>query len=206
MASANISFEDIRIIFCVQGYNLDYKFVLREIGFWTNGFCGSVPFNCKINKNQLDVQTKKTIEYLEDEIHGIKMKKIVENGLTSSESKAVLRALYHMNTNQKAKRIGICRDENINGLLHNAGLGSFVINLDDLIMFQNSIDKCPSNNDLRLTMKNNPNKYQICDIHERLRNNEFPICAKVKAEYIGDFCQTYQNESLKNLLSINNTF
>ena len=63
MATSRIDFEDIRIIFCVQGYSLDYKFVLREIGFWTRGLSGSVPFNCKINKNQLDVQTKRTKEY-----------------------------------------------------------------------------------------------------------------------------------------------
>lgn len=192
MATCKVNFEDIRIIFCVQGYSLDYKFVLREIGFWTKGFSGSVPFNCKINKNQLDIQSKRTIEYLEDDIHGIKFKKHIENGLASSESKAVLRTLYHMNSNEKAKKIGICRDENINGLLHYAGLGSQIINLDDLFMFQNSNDNCPSNNELKLFMKTNSNKYSICEIHDQLRNNDLPICAKVKAEFIADYCQSYQ--------------
>ena len=33
MATPSVNFSDIKIIFCVQGYSLDYKYVVREIGF-----------------------------------------------------------------------------------------------------------------------------------------------------------------------------
>jgi hypothetical protein len=200
MASLHLDFNDIRIIICVQGYPLVNQFVVREIGFWTRGLSGSVPFNCKINKNQLDVKTQKTIFALEEEIHGIKLKKQVENGLASSDTKSVLRTLYHMADNGFGKYIGICRDENVRGLLYKAGLGSFVMEMDNLICFQNAMDHCPSNKDLQVVIKNDPNKYVMCSLHDRLRNNEFPICAKVKAEYIGEYCKEYD----ENVASINN--
>ena len=208
MASENVNFGDIKIIFCVQGYMLEYEFILREIGFWTHGYSGSIPFNCKINLNQLDVQSIETINVLEDQIHGIKLKKNIDCALGLSDSRAVLRSLYHMNSWKcKANRIGICRDPNINGLLHKAGLGKFVIDLDELAMFKNSSDKVPSNKDLQEFMKINSQKYTICDIHERLKNGEMPLCAKVKAEYLADFCFNYQSnldETIKSLLVLDN--
>ena len=140
-------------------------------------------------------------------MHGIKLKKIFENGLSSSDSKAVLKTLYNMKGNSNGNKIGICRDENINGLLHNASLGCYVINLDDLRMFHNSDILCPSNKDLIQFMKSNPNKYQICDLHERLKNNQPTICAKVKAEYLAEYCQKYEadlKETMDSLLILNN--
>jgi len=205
MASFNFNFSDIRIIFCVQGYSLPYEFVLREIGFWTPFTSGSIPFNCKINLSNLDVQSLKTINVLEENIHGIKVKKNADCGLAISDAKAVLRTLYHMTSwKSNSNRIGICRDPNINGLLHKAGLGIYVVELDDLQIFKNTEDKVPSNKDLQLFMKNNPKNYTICPMHEALKCTEYPICAKVKAEFIADFCKNYQSnidESLKSLLS-----
>src|SRR5882757_1409104 len=156
MASFNFNFSDIRIIFCVQGYSLPYEFVLREIGFWTPFTSGSIPFNCKINLSNLDVQSLKTINVLEENIHGIKVKKNADCGLTISDAKAVLRTLYNMTSwNNKVNRIGICRDPNINGLLYKAGLGNYVVELDDLLILKNSKYKVPSNKDLQSFMKNN---------------------------------------------------
>src|SRR5882757_3230738 len=190
MASYNFNFNDIRIIICVQGYSLPYQFVLREIGFWTPVCSGSIPFNCKINLNNLDVQSLKTINVLEDNIHGIKVKKNVDYGLALSDAKAVLRTLYHMTSwNSNGNRIGICRDPNINGLLHKAGLGSYVVELDDLSIFKNTEDMIPSNKDLQSFMKNDPMKYTICPIHESLKTSDHPLCAKVKTEFIADFCK-----------------
>ena len=206
MAKANVDFEDIKIILCVQGYSLDNQFILREIGFWTHNFSGSIPFNCKINLNNLDLQSLRTINVLEDQIHGIKVKKSIECALALSDSRAVLRSLYHMNTwTCKAERIGICRDVHINGLLHKAGLGKFVIELDDLSMFKNSMNKVPSNKDLQELMKIYPQKYTLCGLHDRLKSDEKPLCAKVKAEFIADYCIKYQsdyNETMKSLINL----
>ncbi len=197
MASLHLDFNDIRLIICVQGYPLDYQFVVREIGFWTRDFSGSIPFNCKINKNQLDVKTQQTIFALEEQIHGIKLKKQVENGLAFSDFKAVLRTLYHMADTGIGKYIGVCRDENIKGLLHKAGLGSYVVEMDYLSMFQNTSDQCPSNADLQNTLKMEPTKSIICHIHDRLKNNDYPNCAKLKAECIANFCIDYESSLTK---------
>ncbi len=204
MASSSVEFSDVKIILCVQGYSLDYQFILREIGFWTNNFSGSIPFNCKINKNQLDIKNQKTIFALEEDIHGIKTKKPIENGLALSEIKSVLKTLYNLSNNSNSKYIGICRDENINGLLHQAGLGKYVIEMDNLNIFRDSINKCPSNADLKIILKNQPNRYHICGLHDLLRDGSLPLCAKVKAEFIADYCRETINEKF-NILSNNNS-
>lgn len=198
MAAAKLNFDDIRIIICVQGYSLDYKFYPREIGFWYDGKSGSIPINCKINKSQLDFKNQKTIFTLEEEIHGIRLKKYSEYGLASSEFKAVLRTLYHVASQPNKHYIGICRDDNINGLLYQAGLGNFVYDLDGLDIMLNSGEKCPSNKDLQLVMKQDPNRYEICGQHDKLRIDEMPLCAKVKAEFIANFCNYLKNNTEKN--------
>ena len=208
MATENVNIDDVKIIFCVQGYSLNYDFILREIGFWTHGYSGSIPFNCRINLNQLDVQSLKIINVLEDQIHGIKVKNHVDCGLALSESRAVVRSLYHMNSWKcESKRIGICRDPNISGLLHKAGLGKFVIDLDELAMFKNTTDKVPSNKDLQEFMRKYPQKYTICSLHDKLKSGEVPLCAKVKAEFIADYCLNYQtnlNETIKSIIDLEN--
>src|SRR5882757_2852550 len=123
-----------------------------------------------------------------EEVHGIKLKKKNEFGLAQSEIKAVLRTLYSMAKQSKAKYIGICRDEYINSLLFKAGLGSFVIDLDHLNIFRNLTQNCPSNKDIIEYLKINSNKYTICDFHDRLQTNEMPFCTKVKAEFVFDYC------------------
>lgn len=187
MAGVKLDFSDIKLIICVQGYSLDYQYIVREIGYWCNGTSGSIPFNIKLNRNQLDVKNQQLISYFEEEVNGIPMKSHFDNGLALSETKAVLRTLYHLNSDSKAKYIGICGDEYIVGLLYKAGLGNFVYDLsklNDVTQFQRSV---PTSEDLQQFMKRFPDKYQICKIHDRLRNSEIPICAKVKAQYLADY-------------------
>ena len=197
MASLNcdgLDINDIRIIFCLQGFNIEgYQFVIKEIGFWCNGISGSIPFNSKINKNQIDYKNQLTINALEEKVHGIKIKKNSEFGLAQSEIKAVLKTLYQMGNNCNGKYIGICRDVNINGLLHKAGLGRFVVNLDNLNIFKSNNATCPSNEDLQILMKAEPTRYTVCNLHEKLMIDKEPICAKVKAQYIAEYCKGLQN-------------
>ena len=91
------------------------------------------------------------------------------------------------------KYIGICRDMNINGLLHKAGLGRFVVDLDNLNIFKSNNETCPSNEDLQALMKSEPDRYSICELHDKLLIDKSPICAKVKAEYIAEYCKGLQN-------------
>ena len=43
-------------------------------------------------------------------------------------------------------------------------------------------------------------------MHENLKCDDYPLYAKVKAEYLADFCQTYQknlDDSMKSLINLN---
>lgn len=191
MSSLNFSFSDIRIILCVQGYPLDYQYIVREIGFWCNGQSGSIPFNCKINANQLDTKNHSIISHSVEEINGIRLKKTTEAGLALSETKAVLRTLYHLN-NSPAKLIGICADDNLNGLLFKAGLGSYVKDLNNMDIFKQSNSVLPTNETIRNTVKQKLDDYKVCSLHDHLlKNNNFPLCAKVKAQFIANYCLNY---------------
>lgn len=183
MASHSVNFNDIRLIICTQGYNLDYQFIVREIGFCSKFQSGVIPFNCKVNLKELDIKNQRTVYALEDEIHGIRVKKTFDLGLAQSDYKSVLKTLYHSakSNENDAKYIGIIRDNYIHGLLYRSGLGHLIIDLSSLPIFNDEI-QCPSNIDLRLAMKNGK-KPTYCHLHEQLRINDIPICAKARAEY-----------------------
>ena len=185
MATQNIDFSDVKIILCAQGYPLDYQFVLKEIGFWCDGHSSSIPINLKLNRNHMDLRNQNIVQTYEDEVHGLKLKRNFENGLAFSDVKAVLRTLYHFNSNTNAKYIGICKDEPLEGLLFKSGLGNYVTHLENLNFIKNIT--LPTNENIRLHLKKSNNQYMICRYHDRLQINEFPSCSKVKAQFLADF-------------------
>ena len=200
MATQSVDFNDVKLILCVQGYPLDFQYVVREIGFWSNGFSGSIPFNVKLNKNHLDVKNQRTVSICEEELNGIKLKRNFENALAASDIKPVLKTLFQLNSNNNSKYIGILRDEPLDGLLYKSGLGPYVTYLDSVNVLKNSNASLPTNENFRQYLKKNTDAYLICPIHDRLRINEFPICAKSKAEFLADFLKSLG----KNQITTNN--
>ena len=191
MASPYVDFSDIRIILCAQGYPLDYQYIVREIGFWFNGHSGSIPFNCKINRNQLDIRNQKIIFESEEKVNGIRLKNSSNTGLALSETRAVLRTLYHLNESSTAKYIGITEDDNITGILFKAGLGSYVKNLNQLKIFEKNF-KIPSNDVIRSQIELESNEFKVCKLHDMyLTNNVKPFCAKIKAEFLAQYCMNF---------------
>ena len=189
MSSDKFDFNDIKIILSSEGYNLDYQYIVRELGFWSNGFSASIPFNVKLNKNHLDEKNKREVLYCEDHLNGIKLKRSFEYGLASSDIKPVLRTLFHMNNNPNGKYIGIsCVDYQLEGLLHKSGLGNHIVHLEKLKPHDVYLD-FPNINIIRDEIKSNPNKHIVCQNHDRLRINEPPSCAKVKVEMMADWCK-----------------
>ena len=177
-------FDDIKIVLCSEGYNLNYQYVVREIGFWSNGISASIPFNVKLNKNHLDEKNRSEILFCEQQLNGIKLKRNFENGLAASDIKPVLKTLFHMNNNPNGKYIGIRQsDIQLEGLLYKAGLGNHVVHLENLA----NLPKFPDLQWIRDFIKSNPNKHIICQLHDRLKINEPANCAKVKAEIIADW-------------------
>jgi hypothetical protein len=190
MAMPSVDFSDIRIIVCSQGYHLDYQYIPREIGFYFNGQSGSVPFNVKLNKNHLDVKNLQTVLYAEEEIHGIKLKRNYDNALAVSDLKSVIRTLFHLNSASNAKYIAIARDENLEGLFYKSGLGNYLTYLDNINVLRNTNTVLPSNEAIKQYLKKNPDNYNICGLHEKLRQGDMPLCSKVKAEFLANFCKS----------------
>ena len=130
------------------------------------------------------------------------MKRNFEHCLAGSDIKPVLRTIFQLNSSYNSKYIGIVREEPLDGLLHKCGLGSFVTYLDNVDVVKNPNMSLPSNEHFRQYMKKNKDAYIVCPIHERLTINEFPICAKAKAEFLADFLKTLRNQPTINTDSI----
>lgn len=191
MSSLCVDFSDIKLIICVQGYPLTTNYVIREIGFWSKDISGSIPFNVKINKDKLDIKSQQIISNAEETIHGMKMKKSFDFGIAGSEFKAVLKTLFNMvNDNLKGGFIGVQPGDRIIGYLHASGLGNYVTDLDYLNVIQKANLKCPDDEMIRNVIKQHPEKFKVCSLHESLNINEPPLCAKVKAEIIANYCQS----------------
>ena len=209
MANFTAKFDDIRLIVCVQGYQLNYQYIVREIGFWSRSISGVIPFNCKVNKSHLDQLSAKNIHIAVNEIHGIKQKKNVDNALPSSDVCAVLKCLFQITKRDSydSGYIGVCKEENVTSLFFKAGLGNYLYELDNLDLFQSVTTNNSTNHskikssfptlaDIKFIISSDPKKYSYCELHDRLRNNEFPVCARTKAEIISTYIQ--------QLLSSNN--
>ena len=184
----------------MQGYPLDYQFYIREVGFWSRDVCGSVPLNCKINNNELDLSNQQTIFYFEEEIHGIKLKKNFETGLPSSDLKTILKCIYHLTKSEvyDSSYIAICKEDKISGLLSKANLGKFVIEIDNLDLFKRNGVIFPTNDNIREQLNIYTKDFPICQYHELLKNNTIPLCSKAKAKYIANFCNTVMINELSN--------
>ena len=184
-------FEDIRVIFSIQGYQLNNQFVVREVGYWSPKINGVIQFNTKISASRLDTFSIKNIHIFENEFHGIKLKKFVENGMASSDVGSVLKCLYQVTKSEGsvADYIGIIREEMISSILYKAGLGKYVIELEDLITLTKSNTTLPSFNDLKYIIGTEINKYKPCSLHDSLRTSETPVCSRAKAEIIGNHLQ-----------------
>ena len=187
MASYKPDINDIRLIICFQGYDLNYHFILREIGYWYKHNYGTIPFNCKINKNNLDINTRNKIQEAEI-IHGIKQKSVAEFGLTMCEIKSVLKTLYHMagTDNPDAKFIGICREEKTIGFLYKAGLGIYSTYIDTINTLNKYERRLPTNEEFEIIMKNEENQNLICKLHDKSICHSL-ICSGIKAKCIGEF-------------------
>ena len=193
MASYKPNIDDIRLIICFQGYDLNYHFILREIGYWYNKNYGTIPFNCKINKNNLDIRNRNKI--LEAElIHGIKQKNVTDFGLTMCEIKSVLKTLYHMagSDNPNAKFIGICREEKTIGFLYKAGLGTYATYLDLIELSTKKQISFPTKEEIEIKIKNDDNQNKLCQLHDKSICNSL-ICSGLKAKCIGEFLLNINN-------------
>jgi hypothetical protein len=178
----NLTFENIRLIICTEGYHINYEFVPREIGFWSRNQFGVIPFSCRINCDKLKPLDKNKYKLVVTNRHGISCDKLVENSLTKSEMKAVLKSLYHSTYfNESAKYIGVSRYSDAINLLYLAGLGDYVVELENMPNFFKDGLAFPS-----LIESNQENDLHICSLHDNLTTGRKPVCAGVVAKLLGD--------------------
>ena len=202
MAFFNARFEDFRLILSIQGYQLNNHFIVREVGYWSPKISGVIQFNCKISSSRLDTFSAKNIHICENEVHGIKVKKVVENGMASSDISSVIKCLYQMTkiNGSIGDYIGIIREENICPIIYKAGLGKHVVELDELQILIKNNTTLPTFGDIKYMVSVDPTKYKPCSLHEILRTQEVPVCAKAKAEIIANHLQQLNAQQQKPVL------
>ena len=201
-----LKFQDVRLILSVQGYELNNQYIIRELGYWYPLQSGVIPFNCKLNVSNLDSFSQKNIHIAESEFHGIKLKKKIENGLPASEACAAIRTLYHVSKRDDyaADYIGILNDEKIpSKLVFNSGLGKYAIILDELECLTETNSTLPTIHDFKYIIGTELNKYIPCGIHENLRNNETPLCARTKVEIVANHFKLLKKQQQSESQSAN---
>jgi len=131
---------------------------------------------------------------MEEEVHGIKMKKSIENAPPSSEMKSILKCIYLITKSEdyESSYIGVCGEDKISGLLAKANLGKYVIELDSLDLLKRNNIKFPTNDEIRNELIKRKNEYPVCYLHEKLKNDAIPHCSRAKAEFIANLCYNIQ--------------
>ena len=197
MAFFNANFADFRLILSIQGYQLNNSFIVREVGYWSPKINGVIQFNCKISASRLDTFSVKNIHISENECHGIKVKKVIENGMASSDISSVIKCLYQITRLEGSvgDYIGILREENIAPIVFRAGLGKHVVELDDLQILTKNNTILPTFGDIKYMISSDPTKYKPCSLHEILRTQEIPVCARAKVEIIANHLKQLQNSN-----------
>jgi hypothetical protein len=193
--ASELNFEDIRVIFCVQGYSINNNYVVREIGFWSRGNSGVIPFTSRNKFNKLSNEDKMTVNYLVKAHHGIPLNKQINYGLMNHEAVAAIKTLYHTFSNddggRKRNYIGICDDLNIFHLLNIAGLGHLVINLKKL--YHKPEATIPSNDNILKIEEFGYCCLRPCELHNPLSNEKIPFCARTKAIILANWCKSINN-------------
>ena len=202
MAFFDARFEDFRLILSIQGYQLNNQFIVREVGYWSPKISGVVQFNCKISASRLDTISAKNIHITENECHGIKVKKVIENGMASSDISSVIKCLYQITKidGSVGEYIGIIREENVSSIIYKAGLGKHAVELDELKILIKNNTTLPTFGDIKYMVSADPNKYKPCSLHEILRTQEIPVCAKAKVEILANYLQQLNNQQQKQVL------
>ena len=103
----------------------------------------------------------------------IKVKKVVENGMASSDISSVIKCLYQITKIEGSigDYIGIIREENVAPIIYKAGLGKHAVELDDLEILLKNNTTLPTFGDIKYMVGSDRQKYKPCSLHEILRNS-----------------------------------
>ena len=96
--------------------------------------------------------------------------------------------------------IGIIREENVAPIIYKAGLGKHAVELDDLEILLKNNTTLPTFGDIKYMVGSDRQKYKPCSLHEILRTQEIPVCAKAKAEIIANHLQQLNAQQQKQVL------
>jgi hypothetical protein len=175
MASLNakaISFDNLKLIICLNGYTVNEEFIVMEIGFWSRKLCGVIPFTSNKNYINLSSIDKMTVNYLYNVHHAINFNSKPENGMHQKDAVAAFKILYNICTDDygsnERKFIGYSNDPNTLSLLYKSGLSDVAVNIENIYD-----QKPPSNNQI-MTMSNyGKGCYKPCMLHQNLNNRIF---------------------------------
>ena len=186
-----VCFDDIRVIFCLNGFYIDEEFQVMEIGFWSRKVSGTIPFFSTKCFSKLKPKDKMSVKYLTNLHHGIDLTSKFDKALSQADVVACLKSIYQISSDDNDSRvyIGYMNDNFFLNIAGKAGLGNLIVNIDKMY------DEHAPSNDVIMKDKNyGKGDYTLCLSHKKLENNQEPHCAGVKAKYLADFCSKKEND------------
>jgi frataxin-like iron-binding protein CyaY len=184
-----ISFNEIRVVFTVEGFYVENNFVIKELGYKSKDLNGSIFFNT--DSKLLNKKDKNTSYFLSNFVHGINFYKNNEHWISSKDYSSVIKTIYQLteDKNDKNKKyIGYSNDINVLTLLHNSGLDKISVNLKQVF------EDIPTIKKIKLLPAYGFGSYAPCHMHDRSTEYKFQ-CAKVKSLILFEWClEKYMNQ------------
>lgn len=191
-----VCFDDIRVIFCLNGFYIDEEFQVMEIGFWSRKITGSIPFFSNKNYSKLKSKEKISVNFLTNSHHGIEFNNKFDKGFSQADVVSCIKYIYHVCSDDVKSRyyIGYINDRFLLNFVGKSGLGYMLVNIDQMYNAP-----APSNEEMLGSENYGKDDYKPCNLHKKLENNLEPHCVKVKAEFLADFCKKMETENKKAL-------
>jgi len=187
-----IFFNEIRVILSLEGFYINNKFVIKELGFKSCNLNSVIYF--KTDTKIFKEKDLKTTYFLSNFIHGLSFYKNNEYWMSSNDYKAVIKTIYQLTeTEDKSKiYIGYSNDINLLTILHNSGLDKISVNLKEIYK------DIPTIKAIKRLSTYGFGPYTLCQMHNESEYYKYQ-CAKVKSLILYDWClDKYQQQLNKN--------
>ena len=192
-----VNFNDIRVIFCINGFYIDEEFQVMEIGFWSRNISGVIPFFNKKCYSKLTHKDRMSVNYLTYAHHGLNLTNKFDKSLSQSEVVSCLKSIYQICSDENDSRIyiGYMNDNFFLNIAGKAGLGNLIVNIDKMYD-----EHAPSNEVMMRHNDYGKAEYKPCFLHQKIENDKDPHCAKVKAKFLADFCSMKEKDIGSNII------
>ena len=190
--SEKVKFEELRLIICINGFHVDDKYEVAELGFWSRKFSGKIPFiTSKCYKN-LKLFDRISNSYMSESVHGIDFNHEFPESLNQTDLPGAIKTIVSLcgesfesiftERNKKCRYIGYSDDFFAFNILAELGYGDRLVDINK--MFKGShgyLTSC-------IVKDEKYKKYRVCPMHSEVDSGDPPICAKAKAKFLAQYC------------------